>query len=42
MKRLTLGGGDHMDTGDTILASRLVADATDQFIFPGSRDSKKT
>lgn len=42
MKWLTLGGGDHMDTGDSILASRLVADATDQFIFHGSRDSKKT
>ena len=40
MKGLTLRGSDHMDTGDTVLASRLVADAADQFIFPGSRDSK--
>ena len=40
MKRLIRGGSDHMDIGDTILASRLVTDATDQFIFPGSTDSK--
>ncbi len=40
MKGLTRGGSDHMDTGDIILASRLVTDAADQFIFPGSRDSK--
>lgn len=40
MKGLTLGGSDHMDTGDTILARRLVADAADYFIFPGSRDAK--
>lgn len=29
-----------MDTADTILVSRLITDAADQFIFPGSRDSK--
>lgn len=40
MKGLTLSSSDHMDTTNTILASGLVADATDQFIFPGSRDSK--
>lgn len=40
MKELTRVGSDHMDTGDTTLASNLVADATDQFILPGSRDSK--
>lgn len=37
---LTLGGSDHMDTGDIILASRLVADAADQFINTRSRDAK--
>lgn len=41
MKGLTLHGSDHMDTGDTILASRLVADAADQFIFPGIREDSK-
>lgn len=33
MKGLTLCGSDHMDTGDKILASRLVTDAAEQFIF---------
>lgn len=31
-----------MDTGDIILVSRLGTDASDQFIFPGSWDSKQT
>lgn len=40
MEGLTRGGSDHMDTGDAILASRLVTDAAGQFIFPANTDTK--
>lgn len=37
MEGLTLGGSDHMDNGDTVLASRLLTDAADWCIFHRSR-----
>ena len=40
MKGLTLSSSDHMDTSNTILASGLVADAADQFVFPRRRNSE--
>lgn len=38
MKEVILHGSDHMDSSNTILPSRLVTDASEQFIYPGRKD----
>lgn len=35
-------GKDHMDSSYAVLPSRLVTDATEQFIYPGRVNPKKT